>query len=311
MHIHKINSNSQEHRSFLSQNRKDPITGDSILESDEVVFCAGCKSVFLCDTWEYLGKRHCGQSGTLIDFPLQQAIHIKLDNEILFYKSLLTNGESLFNIPSKAKKKPWLYEENFLSAYDKFQESNINTGLFIFLVSLVSLALYFFTSNFFIFLSILVILLLLLIVGRIHDSYYIKKVNLKYKKFYSNTFYISKKTVGFVTKYGEKQYTLPVRYIEKVVFRHTGHKAKNKYFKIYYKVEGVEKTEHVTCYLSDDTFEDPFSLFDSIRFLSQNKDIQVKIESIEEDTINHLKKLNQKWSTNFSISYLLHNNLFL
>ncbi len=50
MHIHKINSTSQEHQNFLAQNRKDPITGDSISEGDEVVFCASCKSVFLKDT---------------------------------------------------------------------------------------------------------------------------------------------------------------------------------------------------------------------------------------------------------------------
>jgi hypothetical protein len=47
MHIHKISSNFKEHQNFLAQNRKDPITGNSILENDDVCFCAGCKSVFL------------------------------------------------------------------------------------------------------------------------------------------------------------------------------------------------------------------------------------------------------------------------
>ncbi|WP_338791945.1 hypothetical protein [Bernardetia sp. MNP-M8] len=69
MHIHKITSNFKEHQNFLAQNRKDPITGDTILQGDRVVFCAVCKSVFLSDTWEYLGKQHCEQSETLVEFP--------------------------------------------------------------------------------------------------------------------------------------------------------------------------------------------------------------------------------------------------
>ncbi|WP_338766079.1 hypothetical protein WAF17_02980 [Bernardetia sp. ABR2-2B] len=303
MHVHKINPNSEEHQNFLAQNRKDPITGDSILEGDEVVFCAGCKSVFLRETWEYLRNRHCEQSGTLVDFPLKQTIQVKVDNKILFYKSLGTNGENQLNIPNKVKQIPWIYKESFLSPYDKFQESNIYTSLFILFFGIISLGMSFYTNNFFYCGLVLVMLFLLLIVGAIHDSYYIKKVNQMYKKFSNNTFYISKKSIGFATKYGKKHYTLPIEYIEKVVFRHIDTRVKNKYFIFYYNTKGIDKLEHITCYLSDETFEDPYLLFDALQVLSKNKNIEVEIESIERSTIIHLETLNKKWETNFVITH--------
>ncbi|WP_375561885.1 hypothetical protein ACE193_04880 [Bernardetia sp. OM2101] len=85
MHIHKIHK--QKHYNFLNQNRKDPITGDLIVEGDEIVFCKECKSAFLKDTWEYLGKTHCNSSETLIDFPVQRVLELRIlkdANSLLF-----------------------------------------------------------------------------------------------------------------------------------------------------------------------------------------------------------------------------------
>ncbi|PIY12713.1 MAG: hypothetical protein COZ18_01425 [Flexibacter sp. CG_4_10_14_3_um_filter_32_15] len=106
MYIHKIDSIFPEHQNFLAQNRKEPITGDSISEGDEVFFCAGCKSVFLKDTREYLEKRHCEQTETLIEFPVQQEMRLKVEDSILFYTSLPKSGKSQASIPSQAKKSP-------------------------------------------------------------------------------------------------------------------------------------------------------------------------------------------------------------
>ncbi len=304
MHTHKINSTSQEYQNFLAQNRKDPITGDSIAEGDEVVFCASCKSVFLRETWEYLGGRHCEQSETLIEFPLRQTIQVKVDNEILFYKQLDSSGENKFEIPNKAKQIPWVYQEKFLSSYDEFQESNLYTGLVVFLFCFSLPVMSFFTDNYFILLSGIVMAVLLFIVRVIHDSYYIKKVNLKYKKFSNNTFYISKKSISFATKYGKKHYTLSAKCIEKLIFSHTGYEFENNYCKIFYKIEGINKVENVICYLSNDMLTDPFSLFDALHTFSKNKDIQIEIESIQEDTIMHLEALNKRGNTNFAISCL-------
>lgn len=74
MHIHKISSSKHSH--FLNQQRKDPITGDLILEGDEVVFCATCKSAFLKTSWEYMGKQHCESKKTLYIFPHPKSIII-------------------------------------------------------------------------------------------------------------------------------------------------------------------------------------------------------------------------------------------
>lgn len=84
MHIHKIDK--QKHFDFLNQNRQDPITGDLIVAGNEIVFCSECKSAFLKDTWEYLGGKHCNSSETLIDFPIQKVLELRILQD---YNSLL------------------------------------------------------------------------------------------------------------------------------------------------------------------------------------------------------------------------------
>jgi hypothetical protein len=70
MHTHRLHPTT--HAALLAQDRRDPISGDFLQEGDEVVFCAACRSAFLKDSWEYLGKTHCGQRETLQDVP---AVH--------------------------------------------------------------------------------------------------------------------------------------------------------------------------------------------------------------------------------------------
>jgi uncharacterized RDD family membrane protein YckC len=67
MHTHILQA--KIHAALLAQARRDPISGDFLQEGDEVVFCAGCRSAFLKDSWEYLGKTHCGQWDTLQQAP--------------------------------------------------------------------------------------------------------------------------------------------------------------------------------------------------------------------------------------------------
>jgi cell division protein FtsB len=67
IHVHYIDERT--HRMFLEQGRIDPFTKETIKGGDRVVFCAGCKSVFLVNSWEALGRRHCNQSETLREFP--------------------------------------------------------------------------------------------------------------------------------------------------------------------------------------------------------------------------------------------------
>lgn len=75
MHTHIIRTPT--HDNFLHENRNDPITGDSIQEGDEIVFCAVCKSAFLKDTWLYLKQTHCNQHETLGKFPITTKLDIQ------------------------------------------------------------------------------------------------------------------------------------------------------------------------------------------------------------------------------------------
>lgn len=93
MYIHKIDN--KKHADFLAQNRKDPITGDLIIEGNEIVFCKECKSVFLKDTWEYLEGKHCNSKLTLIDFPKTKKLNLgvieKIDTLHFIIRDIRTN----------------------------------------------------------------------------------------------------------------------------------------------------------------------------------------------------------------------------
>ena len=75
MTIHTLEK--EKHSDFLAQNRIDPITGDILQEGDQIVICASCKSAFLADSWEYIGRRHCEQNITLKKVPRKEVF--KLD----------------------------------------------------------------------------------------------------------------------------------------------------------------------------------------------------------------------------------------
>lgn len=69
--VHRHTISSERHSSLLGQERRDPITGEPLCAGDRVVFCAGCGSAFLEDSWHYLQGEHCGQRDTLKDVPAQ------------------------------------------------------------------------------------------------------------------------------------------------------------------------------------------------------------------------------------------------
>lgn len=80
MYIHKIDN--KKHADFLAQNRKDPITGDLIIEGNEIVFCKECQSVFLKDTWEYLEGKHCNSKNTLVTFPKIESLNLSVSEKL-------------------------------------------------------------------------------------------------------------------------------------------------------------------------------------------------------------------------------------
>ncbi|WP_375560625.1 hypothetical protein ACE193_23510 [Bernardetia sp. OM2101] len=215
MHIHKINPTSQEHQSFLAQNRKDPITGDSILEGDEVVFCASCKSVFLRDTWEYLGNQHCEQSETLIDFPLSSVILDLVSKEdIFFYTHLYTYDKGQSYIPNLYPE--WKITKRELSEYHYFFN-----GAPIYLISLslfVIGGVMAYITNSFAFYGGMILSFIALMSSGWHNVKYGKKLESIHKNFKNNVFFFSTKGIGFSSSYGMKESTLNANHIQSLEF---------------------------------------------------------------------------------------------
>jgi len=80
-----------KHAHFLAQKRQDSITHEIIEEGDEVVFCSVCKSAFMVDSWEYIGRSHCHQSQTLKKVPALRSLSldkkkIEKRKKVAFYK---------------------------------------------------------------------------------------------------------------------------------------------------------------------------------------------------------------------------------
>ncbi|WP_338813918.1 hypothetical protein V9L05_00325 [Bernardetia sp. Wsw4-3y2] len=93
MNIHKIDPHL--HHSFLEEERKDAITGDLIQANDEVVFCGVCKSAFQKDSWEYMDRKHCGQTKTLKNVPISMPLLLNV-RTINPHFITLTNSSTSF-----------------------------------------------------------------------------------------------------------------------------------------------------------------------------------------------------------------------
>ncbi|WP_338767231.1 hypothetical protein WAF17_05415 [Bernardetia sp. ABR2-2B] len=298
MHIHRIDSTSQKHHNFLAQNRKDPITGDSISEGDEVVFCADCKSVFLSDTWEYLGNRHCEQSETLIDFPIEKAIFLKLEDEILFYTSLPKKGKSQKNIPRQVKKEPWLKKSQNISPYQNFLHNPfMRFGKIIAFIPFYILVVIKSNSSFFPLISIPFILEGII---WLHDWYYGNKVESTYQHFKNNTFYITKKEIGFASKYGLRESVLLAKDIEEIIFHERDNLSSNSYCQVYYEEQGRPKK--LKFKIHSNLFNNPSTLISALNTLSISHNVPVRIESGEENTLYYVKKMIAEGNSNFLIS---------
>jgi hypothetical protein len=49
------------HREFLESQRRDPVTHEVFTAGDRVTRCARCLLPFLQESWEAIGRTHCGQ----------------------------------------------------------------------------------------------------------------------------------------------------------------------------------------------------------------------------------------------------------
>lgn len=104
MNTHKINSHS--HSDFLNEKRQDPITGDLIVEGDEIVFCGECKSAFLKSSWEYLNQTHCNQKRTLAIFPVKKILNLKSKRQ--YFRAYLHSISDWKQFDTQLKTLPWV-----------------------------------------------------------------------------------------------------------------------------------------------------------------------------------------------------------
>lgn len=74
-HFHTITE--QLDKEFKLTNRKDPITHERFEHGDTVVFCAGCGSAFLPESWAFMGHKHCGQVETLAHLPAIKELRLE------------------------------------------------------------------------------------------------------------------------------------------------------------------------------------------------------------------------------------------
>ncbi|PIY11591.1 MAG: hypothetical protein COZ18_03585 [Flexibacter sp. CG_4_10_14_3_um_filter_32_15] len=122
--MYKINSHS--HLEFLNERRQDPITGDLIVEGDEIVFCRECKSAFLKSSWEYLNEKHCNQNRTLATFPVKKTLNLKSKRQ--YFKAYLHSISDWKEFDTQIKTLPWV-----LSSLDmkEYYQTVKNEGLTI------------------------------------------------------------------------------------------------------------------------------------------------------------------------------------
>lgn len=141
MHTHKINK--QLHSEFLKEHRQDPITGDLIEEGDEVVFCAGCKSAFLKDTWIYLNKKHCNQSKTIKNPTFgQNLVLAKAKHETVFIP--LEGAKSFKKFSKQTKNSSWASEYELIKNNIIVYNEREGTGFILFLAMIMYIVFMFY-----------------------------------------------------------------------------------------------------------------------------------------------------------------------
>ncbi|WP_027003711.1 hypothetical protein [Hugenholtzia roseola] len=160
MHLHRIDCTT--HHAFLQEARQDPVTGDVIKSGDTVVFCAACKSVFLQETWEYLGNTHCHQQETLPQIPTEKHLNIRSNAFDLYRYRMRFRCDIDKDIDNLRgwKTKTTIFKK---TTEDKIKQKKENKKLFIkisfMILTVLNFVLFFLTLTFNIFLIEKIILI--------------------------------------------------------------------------------------------------------------------------------------------------------
>ena len=282
MNIHKINSTSQEHQNFIAQNRIDPITGDAILEGNEVVFCTGCKSVFLRDSWKYLGEKHCGQSETLKKFPPKtDKIEVNLEEKILFYIKLATNAKtSGTRLPKNLDLTIWKEKKRELYKYDKIVH-RVRPYLVVFCFLLGGYFSYL-VGNISPLLPIFLLVLFFIVIGGMFSYTKTKNIKTIHGKFQNNVFFISKGGIGLSSAYGRKEYFLSAKHIFSLKFEFSHKKYIEGSYCVIKSKYGEETRLMITHYSKESKV---CSFLEALHELNSKYDIPTHIEVSNDNSI--------------------------
>ncbi|WP_291724006.1 hypothetical protein [Bernardetia sp.] len=220
---------AKEHKTLLAQNRIDPITGDLIKEGDEVVFCAGCKSIFLKDTWEYLGQKHCNQTATLNCIPVSSA-KLKLGNDILYIHPI--KNISTIELEIVSLMEYWIYSEKDTGKYhdyffgDKADKFKIFVYVFFFILSQV---IYYNTQNGFLFLiSIACTFASYPFLKFLIYKKYRKTLKDKYRNITEQSFLVKNNGISVCSEYGITEVFLPSKKLKAVTLSNLGFFSKSE-----------------------------------------------------------------------------------
>ncbi|WP_375561021.1 hypothetical protein ACE193_00275 [Bernardetia sp. OM2101] len=285
MYIHKIDTN--KHKEFLSQNRKDPITGDLIQTTDEVVFCASCNSIFLVDTWLYLDGKHCDQSDTLEKFPSSSVMNLKAEETVLFYQALNSDDGNEVNFPMEVKRNPWVRKQSKLSSIQGIFHHSIVKAVKI-ISWIIGIGLFFIYKSPIVIIAFL-FTFILQIAEILHNWYFGNQLDSDFKLFRGNTFYITNKAICFSDSYGINRYILSAKYIKQITFYEKTPTTNLTYCVVEYQEE--KTNERITFNIPKNTFNDSVSLFHSLKSLSIANQIPIRINSSNKNTLSLTQRI--------------------
>ncbi|AFM05579.1 hypothetical protein Fleli_3248 [Bernardetia litoralis DSM 6794] len=288
---------SDLHKELLAQNRIDPITGDTIQEGDEVVFCAGCKSIFLKDTWNYLGKKHCNQSQTLKHIP-SSFKEIKLGNDILFYQSIQDSGNTHFEISPQME--GWAYKENNTGRFHAYfygeKEASVKVGIYAFMFFLLLILNIPLKNEILFILSLFLFILSYPIFRYFLTQKYIEKLDTNYKKINEHSFIIKPNGISICSPHGIKEIFLHANKLKAITLSYLGTFSSKEI------VFEYDQEKSIRIKIASFFYEDDFLVFlKALARLSQGLDFPITLYMKDDEKIKMANQLIKEREAKFTI----------
>lgn len=211
MNTYKVNAAS--HSDFLNEKRQDPITGDLIVEGDEIVFCQECKSAFLKSSWEYLNEKHCNQNRTLAIFPIKKTLNLKSKRQ--YFKAYLHSISDWKQFDTQLKTLPWVLSSLDMKEYEKEQKDISYTSVIFLIFTLIVFLISIIVNSYYYFFALVGIIPLVLVIKKAVNSFFNKKLS-KNKANNKPAISIEKDQIIIFMPYKEQKVTLAKYKIEEI-----------------------------------------------------------------------------------------------